>query len=88
MKQPKERVIAIDYFRGICILMVLLDHSALFSWPYYYLAGGGVLWTTAAEIFLLLAAVLFVLQAAPYLISCHRRKRTLARSLRRPNEEM
>ena len=41
------------------------------------------------QIFLLLAAAtLFVVQAALYLIFRHRHKRTTARPLRRPNEEM
>jgi hypothetical protein len=45
--------------------------------------------TQPQQIFLLLAAaVLFVVQAALYLISRHRQKRTIARLPRRPNEDM
>ena len=45
--------------------------------------------TQPQQIFLLLAAaVLFVVQAALYLIFRHRHKRTIARSPRRPNEDM
>jgi hypothetical protein len=57
MKTQKDRVIAIDYFRGICILIVLLNHSSLFSTPFNYIAGGGSLWTSAAEMFFLLSGV-------------------------------
>jgi EamA domain-containing membrane protein RarD len=58
------------------------------------LAGNRNLWrnetiTQPQQIFLLLAAaVLFVVQAALYLIFRHRHKRTIARSPRRPNEDM
>jgi hypothetical protein len=45
--------------------------------------------TQPQQIFLLLAAaVLFVVQAALYLIFRHRHKRTIARSPRRQNEDM
>jgi hypothetical protein len=45
--------------------------------------------TQPQQIFLLLAAaVLFVVQAALYLIFRNRHKRTVARPRRRPNEEM
>ena len=45
--------------------------------------------THPQQIFLLLAAaVLFVVQAALYLIFRHRQKRTVANPRRRPNEEM
>jgi hypothetical protein len=45
--------------------------------------------TQPQQIFLLLAAaVLFVVQAALYLIFRHRQKRTVARPRRRPNEGM
>ena len=45
--------------------------------------------TQPQQIFLLLAAaVLFVVQAALYLIFRHRQKRTIARSPRRPNEDV
>lgn len=57
MKHKKDRVIAIDYFRGICILVVLLNHSSLFSRPLNYVAGGGSLWTSAAEMFFLLSGI-------------------------------
>jgi hypothetical protein len=57
MKKSKQRVVAIDYFRGIFILAVLLNHSAIFSSPFTYLAGDGILWTTAAEMFLLLSGI-------------------------------
>lgn len=45
--------------------------------------------TQPQQIFLLLAAaVLFVVQAALFLMFRHRHKRTVARPRRRPNEEM
>jgi hypothetical protein len=57
MKQQKQRVIAIDYFRGICILAVVINHSWIFSMPYAYLTGAGGMWTSAAELFFLLSGV-------------------------------
>jgi peptidoglycan/LPS O-acetylase OafA/YrhL len=59
MKQKSQRIIALDYFRGICILAVILSHSAAFSTPFAYLAGGGKLWTSAAEMFFLLSGITF-----------------------------
>ncbi len=57
MKNTKDRVIALDYFRGILILMVILNHSLIFSMPFTILAGAGILWTTAAELFLLISGI-------------------------------
>ncbi|MBX4190492.1 OpgC domain-containing protein [Candidatus Saccharibacteria bacterium] len=57
MKNASQRVIAIDYFRGICLLMVVINHSWLFSMPYAYLTGAGGMWTSAAELFFLLSGV-------------------------------
>ncbi|MBX4197544.1 OpgC domain-containing protein [Candidatus Saccharibacteria bacterium] len=57
MKHTKDRVIAIDYFRGLCILMILLSHSVAFSRPFAYLSGLGNLWVSAAEIFFLLSGI-------------------------------
>ena len=57
MKHTKDRVIALDYFRGICILMVILNHSWTFSMPIAYLSGAGGLWTSAAELFFLLSGI-------------------------------
>jgi len=57
MKQAKQRVVAIDYFRGLCILAVILNHSMLFSMPFAYLSGASMLWTSAAEMFLLLSGL-------------------------------
>jgi hypothetical protein len=57
MKQKAERIIALDYFRGICILVVILSHSSAFSLPVGYLSGVGRLWTSAAEFFLLLSGL-------------------------------
>lgn len=59
MKQAKQRIVAIDYFRGICILVVLMNHAAVFTMPFTYLAGNGQLWTSAAEMFLILSGTLF-----------------------------
>jgi hypothetical protein len=59
MKNPKERVIAIDYFRGLCILAVAINHSWAFSMPFTYIAGAGGFWTSAAEMFLLLSGLTF-----------------------------
>lgn len=57
MRNTKDRVVALDYFRGICILAVVLNHSAIFSMPYAYLGGASLLWTSAAEMFLLLSGL-------------------------------
>ncbi len=57
MKQTKQRVIALDYFRGICILVILLSHSALYTRPYAYLSGTGRLWVSAAEFFFLISGI-------------------------------
>ncbi len=57
MRNTKDRVVAIDYFRGLCIIAVVLNHAALFSMPYAYLGGASLLWTSAAEMFLLLSGL-------------------------------
>jgi hypothetical protein len=59
MKQAKQRVIAIDYFRGVFILMVVMNHAALFSLPFAYFTGNGALWTSAAEMFCILSGLTF-----------------------------
>src|SRR4051812_35503169 len=59
MKQQKQRVIAIDYFRGIFILMILLTHSMIFSMPFAYLGGAARLWTGPAEMFMLLSGITY-----------------------------
>jgi hypothetical protein len=69
MKQTKDRFIAIDYFRGICILIVLLSHSALFSMPLAYASGLGRLWVSAAEIFFMLSGITFGIIRGPQLIT-------------------
>lgn len=61
MKMQKQRVIAIDFFRGVCILAVILNHAALFSLPFAYISGDGSLWTSAAEMFLLLSGVTYAI---------------------------
>lgn len=57
MKHAKDRVIALDYFRGICILLVIINHASFFSWPLTYLTSSGVLWTSAAEMFFLISGI-------------------------------
>ncbi|HET9850565.1 MAG TPA: OpgC domain-containing protein [Candidatus Saccharimonadales bacterium] len=57
----KKRVIAIDYFRGACMLAVVINHASLFNNPLTYLAGAGRLWTGAAEMFFLLSGITFTL---------------------------
>jgi hypothetical protein len=59
MKQTKQRVIAIDYFRGFCLLVVLINHAIAFSMPFALWTGAGGLWTSAAEMFLLLSGVTY-----------------------------
>lgn len=61
MKNPKDRVIAIDYFRGLCILMVVINHASIFSLPFAYLVGDGRLWVSAAEMFLVLSGITFAI---------------------------
>ncbi len=59
MGKVSDRVIAIDYFRGICILMILLNHGSTFTTPFDLLSGGSRLWTSAAEMFFLLSGLTF-----------------------------
>jgi hypothetical protein len=59
MKQVKQRVIAIDYFRGFCLFLVLVNHSVLFSMPFALWTGAGGLWTSAAEMVLLLSGITY-----------------------------
>jgi hypothetical protein len=59
MKQAKQRVIALDYFRGFCLFLVLVNHSVLFSMPFALWTGAGGLWTSAAEMFLLLSGITY-----------------------------
>lgn len=57
--QNKERVLALDYFRGLCMLAVIINHFSLFASPLTLLAGGGRLWVGAAELFFLISGVTF-----------------------------
>ena len=57
MKHAKDRVIALDYFRGICILLVVINHASFFSWPLTYVTGASVLWSSAAEMFFLISGI-------------------------------
>src|SRR3954469_20498957 len=57
MKNANQRVIAIDYFRGLCMIAVILTHAAVFTHPFNYLVGAGRLWTGAAEMFFLLSGI-------------------------------
>lgn len=57
--QNKQRVLALDYFRGICMLAVVVNHFSLFASPLTVLAGGGRLWVGAAELFFLISGVTF-----------------------------
>lgn len=59
MKQAKQRVIAIDYFRGLFILAVVINHAMVFSMPFAYLAGAGRMWTSAAEMLLIISGLTF-----------------------------
>src|SRR5581483_5574442 len=61
MKHAKDRVVAIDYFRGLCILLVVINHAVAFSMPFALFAGAGGLYTSAAEMFLLLSGVTFAI---------------------------
>ena len=81
MKHTKDRVIALDYFRGLCILIVLLSHSYMFSMPFSYLSGLGRLWTSAAEMFFLLSGITFGIVRGPKIISDF--KTVLGKSWRR-----
>ena len=83
MKNTKDRVIAIDYFRGVCILMVVLNHAVAFSLPFAFLGGVGGLWTSAAEIFFLLSGITLGIVRGPKIISNFRAvlKKTWLRAL-------
>jgi len=59
MKQTKDRVVAIDYFRGVFILVVVVNHAMLFTMPFAYLTGASRLWTSAAEMLLLISGLTF-----------------------------
>ena len=59
MKQAKQRVIAIDYFRGLFILAPVVNHAMLFSMPFAYLTGAGRLWTSAAELLMIISGLTF-----------------------------
>jgi hypothetical protein len=59
MKTKKDRVVAIDYFRGICIVVVVVNHAMIFSLPFAYLTGAGRLWTSAAEMLMLISGLTF-----------------------------
>jgi hypothetical protein len=82
MKQQKQRVIAIDYLRGLLILMVVVNHGAAFTKPFSYLTGDGGLWTSAAELFLILSGLTFAIVRGPQVLSDFRGvlKKTLRRS--------
>jgi hypothetical protein len=69
MKRANQRVIAIDYFRGLCILVVLINHSDAFSMPFAYFTGDGSLWTSAAEMFLLLSGLTYAIVRGPQILS-------------------
>lgn len=57
MQSKKDRVIALDYFRGICILLILLSHSVVFSGPFSYFSLRSSPWVSAAEFFFLLSGI-------------------------------
>jgi fucose 4-O-acetylase-like acetyltransferase len=59
MKRTKQRIIALDYFRGIFIIMVVINHATLFSMPFAYFTGAGRLWVSAAELLLLISGLTF-----------------------------
>jgi len=69
MKHSKDRVIALDYFRGICILMILFSHSSVFSGPFAYLSGQGSPWADAAGLFFLLSGITFGIVRGKYVES-------------------
>ena len=68
MKHAKDRVIALDYFRGICMLAVIMNHSWMFSMPYAYLAGAGNLWTSAAEMFFIISGITLWIVRGPKIL--------------------
>jgi hypothetical protein len=59
MGRAKDRVVAIDYFRGICILLIILNHASVFTNPFDVISGASRLWTGAAEMFFLLSGLTF-----------------------------
>lgn len=59
MKKTKDRVIAIDYFRGLCMLALVINHAYIFTLPLAYLTGIGRLWTSTSELFFLISGLTF-----------------------------
>jgi hypothetical protein len=59
MKKAKDRVIALDYFRGIFILVAVVNHAMIFSMPFAYITGASRLWTSAAEMLLMISGLTF-----------------------------
>lgn len=57
--QNKQRVLALDYFRGFCMLIVIINHFGNFANPLTVMAGSGRLWFSAAELFFLISGITF-----------------------------
>jgi hypothetical protein len=65
----KNRVLALDYFRGLCMLIVIVNHFSYFDSPLTMLAGGGQLWVSAAELFFLISGVTYGFVRGPAVVS-------------------
>lgn len=55
--QLAQRVIAVDYLRGISMLVIIIDHMRYYSSPLVFFTGRGELWVSAAEAFFFLSGL-------------------------------
>lgn len=65
MKKSAQRIVAIDYFRGLAILVVTINHAAAFTLPFAYLTGQSRLWTSAAAALFIISGLTFGVVRGP-----------------------
>jgi hypothetical protein len=61
MQQPSSsagRIEALDYLRGVFILIIIIDHLWRWPNPFQYISGRGELWVSAAEGFVIISGLL------------------------------
>ncbi len=54
----RQRIIALDLLRGFFLVVILINHLALFPSPFEFISGRGNLWASAAEGFFLISGML------------------------------